>query len=61
MTKVDFGGWHIFHPYPFDQNRVIERVGGFFSDVKIFSVRNWTQKENRHFPETMRFREVPAQ
>ena len=61
MAKVDFGVWHIFHPYLFDQNMALERVGGFLSDVKIFSVRNWTQKENRHFPETVRFREDSVQ
>jgi hypothetical protein len=38
-----------------------ERVGGFLGDVKIFSLRNQGQKENLHFPETLRFREVSAQ
>jgi hypothetical protein len=30
-------------------------------DVKTFSVKNRKQKENRHFPKTMRTRQVPAQ
>lgn len=59
--QLDFGARYIIHPYIFIQNRAFERVGRLPGDVKIFSVRNWTQKENRHFPETLRFREVSAQ
>jgi hypothetical protein len=58
--QLDFGARYIIHPYLFIQNRAFERVGRLPGDVKIFSVRNWTQKENRHFPETVRFRDFPV-
>jgi hypothetical protein len=58
--QLDFGARYIIHPYIFIQNRAFERVGRLPGDVKIFSVRNWTQKENRHFPETVRFLDFPV-